>query len=198
MKPVLTDAGNRPNDVDRLIDAAKVEAPRNLLSPYELDEAAAPQLAARVQDVTIDTQRILDAFSVLHAQHDIILVEGIGGIMVPIAKDFFVLDLIALLGLPTVIVTRESLGTINHTLLTVNALRERNIPIAGLIVNHPNSVPSHVSEDRSIAFICEAGNISLLGILQHVAGLDSNWTNGINLLAQHLDTSVLFPIAQTQ
>ncbi len=196
MKPICTGATPRPNDVDRLIETTSIEDPRELICPYELDEPAAPQIAARIHGVHINTQRILDAADVLHTWHDTLLIEGVGGIMVPIAESFFIRDLISLLGLPVVIVTRGSLGTINHTLLTINALQERNVPIAGLIVNHPNKASRLSSEKEALSLISEATGTTILGTLQHVDNLDTQWNEGINQLAQDLNTSALMPFLQ--
>ena len=193
MKPICTGTRSAPNDVDRLIASTQTQDSRDCISPYELDEPLAPHLAATAQNITIDIQRILDAFHALRTRHDVILVEGIGGVMVPITNTLFVLDVIGLFGLPTVVVTRGSLGTINHTLLTVNALQARNLVIAGLIVNHPYRTTLRQSpEDHSVSLILDICKIQLIGTLRHINDLDIMWRDGIDKLTEEMNISPLF------
>ena len=147
MKPVLTGADIHPNDVDRLMLAAKVSDPPDLVCPYQFNHALAPHIAAERDDVPIDIQNIKTAFDTLHTRHDILLVEGIGGIMVPITKEFFVLDLIALLGLSALVVTRGDIGTINHSIMTIKLLQIHKVPVAGLVLNYPNTTHPYSPED---------------------------------------------------
>jgi dethiobiotin synthase len=90
-----------------------------------------PHLAARLSGVTIEMQPLID--SVSQSAHTLI-VEGAGGVLVPINDTDLMADLMLSLGLPAVVVARSSLGTINHTLLTLEALRRRSIPIAGVVM----------------------------------------------------------------
>ncbi len=101
-------------------------------STYELEAPLSPHEAARREQVRI----ALDAF-VLPASTRPVVVEGAGGLLVPLNGDALIIDLIARLGLPTVLVARSTLGTINHTLLSLAALEARDLPVAGVIMNGP-------------------------------------------------------------
>lgn len=122
--------------------------------PYRFAPACSPHLAARMAGVTIDPARIREAFAALRRRADTVLVEGAGGIHVPLREDYYTLDLVADLGLPAVVVTTPRLGTLNHTLLTVSALRRRGIAVAGIVMNnHANRRRDFIFEDnvRTIA-----------------------------------------------
>jgi len=103
------------------------------LCPYRFSYPASPHLAAEREGVAVDPSRIEAAYRRLEASHDIVLVEGVGGFMVPLTKGFLVCDLVARLGLSVLVVAGNRLGCVNHALLTVEAIRRREIPLAGLI-----------------------------------------------------------------
>ena len=84
----------------------------------------APWPAARQEKKNIDLKPIYSAFRELSQRHDFLVVEGVGGLMVPIKRDYFVVDLISRMHLAALVVVHPDLGTINHTLLTVNALKK--------------------------------------------------------------------------
>jgi dethiobiotin synthetase len=95
----------------------------------------APGVAAEIEGVAIDLDRIRSCFKDLEKKYETVLVEGAGGLMVPVTGDLLISDLIKMLGLPTIIVSRLSLGTINHTLLTVKHALACGISVAGIILN---------------------------------------------------------------
>ena len=129
------------------------------VSPIRLKPTASPLQATRITGQTVDISLILENFRRLQAKHDRMLVEGIGGLLVPLTVNYSVSDLIKDMNLPLIIVSRFSLGTINHTLLTVKAAQETGVEIAGIILNH--------SEDRSLNEI-ELGQASLIQELSNV------------------------------
>lgn len=106
------------------------------ITPICYTQPLAPLVAAQISDQPIDWDKICRVYRDLVDKYDYLLVEGIGGIRVPLEANYQVIDLIADMGLETLIVARADLGTINHTLLTVEACRVRNLPIAGIIINH--------------------------------------------------------------
>lgn len=97
---------------------------------YRLQMPASPHAAAAAENLTIEPAKITIPETLNH-----IVIEGAGGIMVPLHPDYLIIDLLALWQIETVLVSRNYLGSINHTLLTVEALQKRNIPIAGIIFN---------------------------------------------------------------
>ncbi len=96
---------------------------------YAYKDPLSPHLAARIENNTIDIEKIL-----LPEEKNLII-EGTGGVLVPINDTYLMIDLIKKLGVPVVLVARTTLGTINHTLLSLEALRTRNIPVLGVIMN---------------------------------------------------------------
>lgn len=106
-----------------------------LTAPVILSYPASAQLAARIDGVTIDLDAIDRARARLAQLYDHVLVEGAGGLMVPVTDDFFTVDYIATRGLPVALVTNSRLGSINHTVLTLQALGARGIPVRYILYN---------------------------------------------------------------
>jgi dethiobiotin synthetase len=101
----------------------------------------------------------------------VIVVEGVGGVLVPLDKSHTVLDLARWLGLPAVIVARPHLGTINHTLLTIEALRRAAIPIAGVVINrYPTDTPG-AAEETNPRYIEKYGKVPILAIVPNEPAL---------------------------
>ncbi|MGD8281776.1 MAG: dethiobiotin synthase [Gemmatimonadota bacterium] len=107
-------------------------AERFLPETYRLREPMSPHAAAEIEGIEIDVDRILA--TELPTDRPVV-VEGAGGLMVPMNRDTLMVDLISELGLPVVLVARTSLGTLNHTLLSVSELRRRSIPLLGVVLN---------------------------------------------------------------
>ena len=137
MKPVATDCQGSGKlvslDAAFLMEAAENEFPP-LISPSRFRNALAPHVASIVEKKEVDFKKIYDAYRELQRHYDFIIVEGIGGLLVPITKDYFVSNLIREFRLPVVIVARAGLGTINHTLLTVDAAIIRGLIFAALFL----------------------------------------------------------------
>jgi dethiobiotin synthetase len=134
MKPISTGPAGE-DDAFYLKKRLKLSDPLELINPIHLKHPLAPYPAARLEKRKIDLKKIFAAFKELEKRHETVLVEGIGGVAVPITKDYCVIDLIKDMGLPVIVVARAGLGTINHTLLTVGALIDCKIEVAGIIVN---------------------------------------------------------------
>jgi len=149
--------------------AAATEDAPEFLSPYRLRAPLAPSLAAQEDGVRIDLERIVQAQRVLAEKHEFLVVEGAGGLFVPLAGGLLVADLVLQMGLPLLVVCRPGLGTINHTLLTVHAARSMGIPLAGFIINgmpeHPDAAAA--SAPHTLASLASA---DLLGVLPMVEG----------------------------
>jgi dethiobiotin synthetase len=107
----------------------------DLVNPIRLKLPIAPTIAASKSGVPIDIDKVWKAYEELANRHDFVVVEGIGGLMVPVDDTLFVADLVCKMDLPLVIVSSDYLGTINHTLLTVEYAKSRNIRIKGIIIN---------------------------------------------------------------
>ena len=137
MKPVAagTDADGRNDDVEALIAASGIEAPRELVNPYLFAPAIAPHIAAAESGRTIDLDVIERSFVALRAHADALIVEGVGGFCVPLGPAIDSADLAQRLGLPVILVVGMRLGCINHALLTSQAIAARGLTLAGWIAN---------------------------------------------------------------
>ena len=133
------------------------------ICPIRLKPTASPLQAARITGQVLDIKLILENFHRLQAKHDQMLVEGIGGLLVPLTANYSVSDLIKDMNLPLIIVSRTSLGTINHTLLTVKAAQKIGIKIAGVILNHSEDRPLNEIELGLASLIQELSNVPVLG-----------------------------------
>lgn len=105
------------------------------LCPYRLPEPLAPPVAARRAGVQLDFSVMLAAARRQRERHEFVVVEGVGGWLCPLTNQHLIADFAAALGLPVVIVARCGLGTINHTLLTIESIQRRGLSIAGVILN---------------------------------------------------------------
>ncbi|MFD0586512.1 dethiobiotin synthase [Paenibacillus sp. GCM10027627] len=136
-KPVQSGAsiGLGHTDAERLIAYSGIAERPEAVAPYSFAAPLAPYAAAQKSGMSLTLESITEAGRPLAKRYDALLVEGAGGVLVPLAEDGLVLDLMAELGLPVLIVARSTLGTVNHTLLTISCLRQKGIPITGVILN---------------------------------------------------------------
>lgn len=154
MKPIST--GDR-SDARRLKLAAIVEDSLDLINPIHYKLPLAPCAANKANNLKSSLEIISKTFDKLSNLHDLVIVEGIGGIMVPIDKDFFISDMIKLLDLPAIIVARPTLGTINHTLLTVNEAHRQKIEIRSIVLNYCKNFKRSIAEQtnpQTISSLC--------------------------------------------
>jgi dethiobiotin synthetase len=177
MKPVHTGCpldrrGNPvPADSIRLIRHARVADPVQDVSPYLFSRPLAPSAAAELEKRAIRFSKILDRYSSLMDRHDFMVVEGIGGLMVPITRRLLVAHLARRMKLPLLIVARARLGTINHTLLTLSAARRFKLSVRGVVFNSTaGKVPA--SLEATVRIIRSLHSIPMIGILNHAKGID--------------------------
>lgn len=165
MKPVAagTDADGTNDDVERLIAASGIDAPRELINPYLFEPAIAPHIAAAEAGLAIDIERIATALGRLRGLTDIVLVEGVGGFCVPLGRDCDTADLAERLALPVILVVGMRLGCINHALLTCQAIAARGLAIAGWIANRID--PAMARFDENLAALQERIAAPLLGVI---------------------------------
>ncbi|MGH8048329.1 MAG: dethiobiotin synthase [Chthoniobacterales bacterium] len=135
------------DDVDALAAAANGVELREAICPYHFSMPASPLTAAWAEQATIEPARILDAYEQLRARHAMVIVEGVGGWRVPITVEWSVADLATQLALPVVVVVKNRLGAINHTLLTLESIASRGLDCAGIVLNHAEM--SHDPASRS-------------------------------------------------
>ncbi|MGQ7889959.1 dethiobiotin synthase [Paenibacillus sp. WC2504] len=136
-KPVQSGAclGSGETDAERLLQLTGIKEQPDTVAPYTFEAPLAPMLAARLAGVTLTLQELIAAGKPLIERYDALLIEGAGGVAVPLNEDALIVDLIAELQIPALIVARSGLGTINHTILTAAFLSQYRIPILGVILN---------------------------------------------------------------
>jgi dethiobiotin synthetase len=146
MKPVASGADYLPDndgpgggwhneDVDALRAASNVELPPELINPYLLREATAPHIAAAAEGKYIDPDHIERCYRAVCARADCVVVEGVGGFIVPLNEHYNTDDLVCRLDLPVILVVGIRLGCISHALLTAQAVAARGLPLAGWVAN---------------------------------------------------------------
>ncbi|MFD2212243.1 dethiobiotin synthase [Metabacillus endolithicus] len=129
---------------------SRVPLVKEHLNTYSFKEPASPHYAARLENAVIDERVILQQIDKLKAIYQYIICEGAGGLYVPLNEDFHFLKLIEQSRLPVILVARSSLGTINHTLLSIEALTNRNIQIRGIIFNRFTNTKLEIENIRTI------------------------------------------------
>lgn len=149
MKPVAagTDPSGCQEDVEALIDSGNLSADRRLINPYCFQAPIAPHLAAAESSTLIESDVILKAYQALSGRADYVVVEGAGGLLVPLGAGLDTSDIAARIGLPLLVVVGIRLGCINHALLTIEAIARRNLPIAGWVANCVDPTMSRVGEN---------------------------------------------------
>ncbi len=159
MKPIETGVGHDgPADALALRAAAGVDDPIECICPQRFALPAAPTVAAAAEDRDVDLEAVRSAFVRLAARYPMLVVEGAGGLLAPAAKGTCMGDLAAELRLPLLIVSRAVLGTINHTLLTLEAAARRDLPLAGVVISHGNGRLAAADEANLAALRRELGD----------------------------------------
>ena len=182
MKPVETGWAVGPpahSDAARLKAAAQSPDPIATICPYRLSAPLSPHDAARRSDTEISIAQLVSRVRSLQRRHGLMLVEGAGGVLVPLTRRALMIDLIAALKLPVILVGRVGLGGINHALLTLESLKARQIPVRALVLNRPCPPRSSVAirqERATLRSLRErAGGVPVLGPLRPYARLESAW-----------------------
>jgi dethiobiotin synthetase len=171
MKPIASGVpqktGFKSPDVALLHEAAKVNDKEEMLNPVFLPLPTSPYDAAKILNLEIEMKKISENFQHLLRAHQMLLVEGIGGIMTPITRNFFVADMIKNMGLETIIVTRATLGTLNHTVMTFRMCKEYGIAVKGLIINYFDEKGS-LAERNAPSTLHDITGLPILGIIPFV------------------------------
>jgi len=176
MKPIATGCFGENShlisaDAVYLFEAAENEyAP--LTSPVRFRNPVAPSIASIYEQKEVDLDSIRNAYRQLQKHYDYLIVEGIGGLLVPIKKNYLVANLIREMNLPILIVSHVSLGAINHTLLTVDSALIRGFPIKGIIFNRAPLVNYSLAELTNPRVIHELTGLPVLGTLPDIEDLD--------------------------
>jgi dethiobiotin synthetase len=169
-KPVATGCIRRregivSEDAEYLAHCSDTRHPLDLVCPVRYLEPLAPAVAAERAKAPVDYEAIARSLRIMSADADLLLVEGVGGILVPLDATHTVLDLARALDYPVVIVAHAALGTINHTLLTLQMLRQADVAVAGVIINrYPPGTPG-LAEETNPRAIEKFGKVPVLCIV---------------------------------
>lgn len=193
-KPIATGCRHDPRvglvspDAEFLAHCAEAGEMLETVNPVRYAGELAPLVAARRERRAIDWSAIDDAYKRIRNANDWLIVEGIGGLLVPIDQRNNVADLAGRFGLPLVIVARPDLGTINHVLLTVEAARSRGLPIAAIVINGYQPSSSTLAEETNPEIIAELTGLKIPLVVPH--------DPEVNPRKGRLTESVLFPLRE--
>jgi dethiobiotin synthetase len=161
-----------PDDAIRLQAAAACSEPIERICPYRFAEPLAPSIAAERAGQTIDIDRLFALYASISEAHDITIVEGAGGLMVPLLPSYTYADFIAVLKLPTVAVAANRLGAINHLVLTLEHAACKGVRVLGYVLNRVSDEPSLAGEtNREVLLGMTA--VACLGELPYLEGARS-------------------------
>ena len=194
MKPVETGCEMRngelfAEDAALLASFAGSQAPLDELCPYRFAPPVAPSVAADQAGVTIQPERIVSLFQRISQRHDTVLVEGAGGLLVPLVDRYTFADLARDLDIPLLVVVGSKLGALNHTLLTLGYARAHSLPLQGYIMNHPmaSQDPATTSNSEALARLTD---VACLGSIPHLCFSTDNEEGRQRLLdafSRHVD-----------
>lgn len=158
------------------------------ITPFPFKEPLAPYIAAKLEGKSVGIEDVLDRWEKIKGKHGFFIVEGAGGISVPLGEQFLVSDLIKALKLPILIVARPNLGTVNHIFLTVQYAKSLGHTIAGIIMNGISENPS-LAEITNPKLIEELCGVPILGITPKLK--DLTMANIKNMVKEHVDMTLL-------
>lgn len=178
LKPAATGCVHRreglvSEDAEFLAACADARFPLDLICPQRYEEPLAPAVAAERAKRPLDWEAIDRSIRLMSAESDVMVVEGVGGILVPMDAKHTVLDLATWIGSPAVIVARPNLGTINHTLLTAGALRGAGVRVAGVVINRYRTDGATVAEETNPRAIEKWGKTSVLAMVPDALIVDA-------------------------
>jgi dethiobiotin synthetase len=141
--------------------------PADEITPIKYKIPASPLACEKAEKKKVDLKKIFTAYRQICRNSDFVIAEGIGGVKVPLTDGFDVLDLAEALKLPVVIVARAQLGTINHTLLTIEAVRRRGLLLAGVVINGYDEKTKDYAEKSNAEIIKKLGKVKILAVVPY-------------------------------
>lgn len=172
LKPVASGCEKRreglvSQDAELLAHLSNTHHPLDLICPNCYAEPLAPSIAARRAKKPVDIDAINRSVRIMSADSDFMIVEGAGGVLTPFDDKHFMADVAVALKIPALLVARPGLGTINHTLLSIEALRSRNVKIAGVVINFFPTDNVGTAEETSWREIEKLGKVNVLTFVPH-------------------------------
>jgi dethiobiotin synthetase len=165
-KPIACGEGGR-RDAKLYAKIMRNEVPLDVINPVYLRHPLAPLVAAKLERREIDLAGIVAGYRALAKRYPVVLVEGAGGLLVPVRRHSMVADLAKELGLPLLIVARLSLGTINHTLLTVRQAKAMGLAVKGIVLNDTLGRSRGLAEKTNVTVVPDLCRVPLLGVMPH-------------------------------
>lgn len=164
-KPLLSGIAreNPASDTSLLKQLSQTSLSYEEITPFEFKEPLAPYVAGKLEGKNVGIEDVLSHWEKIREKHEFFIVEGAGGISVPLGERFLVSDLIKALHLPIVIVARPNLGTFNHIFLTVQYAKSLGLSIAGIVINGINDDPG-LAEKTNPDLIEQLCGVPILGI----------------------------------
>ena len=178
MKPIETGVDSEcssaaNSDALFLMECGRLEDALAEVCPIRLKPAASPFQASLIENRTLQPETILSTYLTLSKKYDWMLVEGVGGIRVPITRNYEVMHLMRDLDLPAVVVARYQLGTLNHTLMTLDTLKQNGIPVRGILFNQTGpEAPDAIEQDQP-RLIEELSGVKVLGRFPYIKNLST-------------------------
>jgi dethiobiotin synthetase len=157
-------------DAEFLAHCADARFPLDVICPVRYAEPLAPAIAAERAKEALDWEAVNRSIAAMSGGSDVMIVEGVGGLMVPMDERHTFLDVARWLTLPAVVVARPNLGTINHTLLTVNALHSAGVSVAGVVINRYPAQNADIASETNPRAIERWGKVPVLCVVPDVAG----------------------------
>jgi dethiobiotin synthetase len=185
MKPIETGVSQSTkaqSDGARLRKAAETRDPMTDVCPYVFQLPVAPLSAAQAEGKTVQMATILRTFRTLRQKHTFMVVEGVGGVYVPITQTLNLSDLICKMRLSVIVVGRSGLGGINHALLTLHALRDQNIPVVALVLNQQRPMRTKIAraqEQSTVNLLRQLAGVPVVGPLLYTPKMNRSWNDGL-------------------
>jgi len=171
-KPIATGcrkAGQKliSEDAEFLCQCANTDLALDIINPIQFKIPASPFACEKAEKKKVNLKKIFNTYKQICRKCDFVVVEGIGGVKVPLTGNYDVLDLAETMKLPVVIVARAKLGTINHTLLTIEAVRQKGLLLAGIIINGYDEKTIDYAEKTNAELIKKLGKVKILAVVPY-------------------------------
>jgi dethiobiotin synthetase len=185
-----------PSDGMFLLDIAGTNESIDLITPIRFENPLAPMPASEIEGIPVDLTKIKNAYLDLTKKYDVIVIEGIGGLLVPINREYFVLDLARDFGLPLIVVSRPGLGAINHSMLTVNYALKEGLSVAGIIMNYTHTPEGDLAEKTNPEVIKQISPVPIIGTFPYLKDLESSTIE--KAVIKNLDIELIRSLLQSQ
>lgn len=189
-KPLLSGISREDpaSDTSLLKKLSKTTLSYEEITPFAFKEPLAPYVSGKLEGKNVTSEELLNHWEKIRRKHEFFIVEGAGGISVPLGKQFLVSDLIKAMQLPLVIVARPNLGTVNHVFLTVQYAKSLGLPVAGVVINGISDHPD-LAEKTNPELIEELCGVPILGITPKLKEVTIE--NIKKIVKEHIDVTLL-------